>query len=207
MRPGHIFPLIAKDGGVLMRSGHTEAAVDLCRLAGLPPVGVICELANDDGTVMKGEQIDAFAEKHGLKRISVADLIAYRQAREKLVERIATFPVETEWGAFTGYAYSTPFDSVQHVALVYGRIGDGTQHAGAPAPGERGHRRVRGRQDHRGRHEALRQGGPGRPRLSARRHRGVLGVVSIRNLATSTRSYVGLSGFGIEMMAEETLDG
>src|SRR5215211_5950429 len=89
VRPGHVFPLIAKDGGVLMRSGHTEAAIDLCRLAELPPVGVICELANDDGTVMKGQQIDAFAEKNGLKRISVADLIAYRQAREKLVERIA----------------------------------------------------------------------------------------------------------------------
>src|ERR687889_800632 len=124
-RPGHIFPLIAKDGGVLMRSGHTEAAVDLCRLAGLPPVGVICELANDDGTVMKGAQIDAFAETHGLRRISVADLIAYRQARENLVERIATFPVETQWGHFTGYAYSTPYDSVQHMALVHGRIGDG----------------------------------------------------------------------------------
>ena len=125
VRPGHVFPLVAKDGGVLMRSGHTEAAVDLCRLAGLPPVGVICELANDDGTVMKGAQIRAFAETHGLRRISVADLITYRQAREKLVERIATFPVATDWGDFTGYAYSTPFDSVQHVALVYGRIGDG----------------------------------------------------------------------------------
>src|SRR3990170_4717870 len=85
VRPGHVFPLIARDGGVLMRSGHTEAAVDLCRLAKLPAVGVICELANDDGTVMKGPQILGFAEKHGLKRISVADLIAYRQAREKLV--------------------------------------------------------------------------------------------------------------------------
>ena len=72
VRPGHVFPLIARDGGVLMRSGHTEAAVDLCRLAGLPPVGVICELANDDGTVMKGEQITAFAQTHGLKQISVA---------------------------------------------------------------------------------------------------------------------------------------
>src|ERR687894_690148 len=126
VRPGHVFPLIAKDGGVLMRSGHTEAAVDLCRLAGLPAVGVICELANDDGTIMKGPQILAFAEKHSLRRISVADLIAYRQAREKLVERIATFPVETQWGSFTGYAYSTPLDSVQHMALVHGRIGDGT---------------------------------------------------------------------------------
>src|SRR5687767_11532532 len=84
VRPGHVFPLIAKDGGVLIRSGHTEAAVDLCRLAGLPPVGVICELANDDGTVMKGPQIEDFAQRHGLKRISVADLIEHRQAREKL---------------------------------------------------------------------------------------------------------------------------
>ena len=75
--PGHIFPLIAREGGVLLRSGHTEAAVDLCKLAGLPPVGVICELANDDGTVMKGPQIDTFAEQHSLKRVSVADLIAY----------------------------------------------------------------------------------------------------------------------------------
>src|SRR5687768_2173658 len=129
VRPGHVFPLIAKEGGVLMRSGHTEAAVDLCKLANLPPVGVICELANDDGTVMKGRQIDAFAETHDLKRISVADLIAYRQAREKLVERIATFPVETEWGPVMAHAYSTRFDQVQHVALVYGRIGDG---AGVP---------------------------------------------------------------------------
>src|SRR5919206_1396401 len=80
-RPGHIFPLIAKDGGVLLRSGHTEAAVDLCKLSDLPPVGVISELMNDDGTVMKGAQVVSFAETHGLKRISVADLIAYRQAR------------------------------------------------------------------------------------------------------------------------------
>src|SRR6204780_5768310 len=87
VRPGHVFPLIAKDGGVLMRSGHTEAAVDLCKLAALPPVAVICELANDDGTVMVGPQIEAFAAKHKLVRISVADLIAYRQARAKLVER------------------------------------------------------------------------------------------------------------------------
>src|SRR6059058_3675664 len=93
-RPGHIFPLIARDGGVLLRSGHTEAAVDLCKLSGLPPFAVISELMNDDGTVMKGEEIAVFAAKHGLKRISVADLITYRQAREKLVDRIATFPVQ-----------------------------------------------------------------------------------------------------------------
>jgi 3,4-dihydroxy 2-butanone 4-phosphate synthase/GTP cyclohydrolase II len=125
VRPGHVFPLVARDGGVLMRSGHTEAAVDLCRLAGLPPVGVICELANDDGTVMKGEQIDSFAQKHALVRISVADLIAYRQQRENLVERVSTFPVMTEIGELTGHAYVTPFDSVNHFAFVYGRIGDG----------------------------------------------------------------------------------
>jgi 3,4-dihydroxy 2-butanone 4-phosphate synthase/GTP cyclohydrolase II len=125
VRPGHVFPLVARDGGVLMRSGHTEAAVDLCRLAGLPPVGVICELANDDGTVMKGEQIDAFAHKHKLVRISVADLIAYRQQRENLVERISTFTVKTDIGEMTGHAYVTPFDSVNHFAFVYGAIGDG----------------------------------------------------------------------------------
>jgi 3,4-dihydroxy 2-butanone 4-phosphate synthase/GTP cyclohydrolase II len=108
-----------------MRSGHTEAAVDLCKLAELPPVGVICELANDDGTVMRGAQIDDFAQTHGLKRISVADLIAYRQAREKLVERVATFPVKTDTIELTGYAYVTPFDHVQHFAFVYGAIGEG----------------------------------------------------------------------------------
>ena len=125
VRPGHVFPLISRDGGVLMRSGHTEAAVDLCRLAGLPSVGVICELANDDGTVMTGQEIVHFSEKHGLKTLSVADLIAYRQAREKLVERVAVFPVKTEYGEMTGYAYVTAFDHVRHFAFVLGAIGDG----------------------------------------------------------------------------------
>src|ERR687888_769035 len=81
VRPGHVFPLMAKEGGVLMRSGHTEACVDLCRLAKLPPVGVLAELMNDDGTVMRGPDVAAFADRHGLKQISIADLIAYRQAR------------------------------------------------------------------------------------------------------------------------------
>ncbi len=125
VRPGHVFPLIAREGGVLMRSGHTEAAVDLCKLAGLPPVAVICELANDDGTVMVGPQIESFAAKHGLARIAVADLIAYRQAREKLVERVACFPVKTPIGELTGYAYRTPFDPVLHFAFVLGAIGEG----------------------------------------------------------------------------------
>ena len=239
VRPGHVFPLVAKDGGVLMRSGHTEAAVDLCRLAGLPPVGVICELANDDGTVMKGEQISAFAEKHGLKRISVADLIAYRQAREKLVERIATFPVETEWGTLTGYAYSTPFDSVQHMALVYGRIGDGTDipvrlhRANALTDVFEGGKTIaaslrRFAKEGKGVLVYLRDGTAGVPttnfsdsettaseimRSNQWREVGLgaqilkdLGVVSIRNLATTSRSYVGLSGFGIELLGEESLD-
>ena len=98
VRPGHVFPLIAREGGVLMRSGHTEACIDLCRLAGLPAVGVLAELMNDDGTVMRGGDVAAFAERHGLKRISIAELIAYRQAREKLVERVGEFPVSTEIG-------------------------------------------------------------------------------------------------------------
>ncbi len=125
VRPGHVFPLVAREGGVLMRSGHTEAAVDLCKLAGLPEVAVICELANDDGTVMMGPQIEAFADRHAIMRISVADLIAYRQSREKLVERVASFPVQSPIGDLAGFAYRTAFDPVLHFAFVYGAIHDG----------------------------------------------------------------------------------
>jgi 3,4-dihydroxy 2-butanone 4-phosphate synthase/GTP cyclohydrolase II len=122
VRPGHVFPLIAKRGGVLMRSGHTEAAVDLARLAGQPPVGVICELVNDDGSVKRGSEVLGFARKHGFKIISVADLIAYRQSRERLVERRGAFDVDTPAGKASGFAYVTPFDPVQHLAVVYGDI-------------------------------------------------------------------------------------
>jgi 3,4-dihydroxy 2-butanone 4-phosphate synthase/GTP cyclohydrolase II len=125
VRPGHVFPLIAKRGGVLMRSGHTEAAVDLARLAGEPPVGVICELVNDDGTVKRGAEVMSFAREHGFRIISVADLIAYRQQRERLVERDGEFTVDTPAGAANGIAYSTQFDPVQHLALVYGDISSG----------------------------------------------------------------------------------
>src|ERR1700759_2283729 len=125
VRPGHVFPLVAREGGVLMRSGHTEACIDLCRLAGLPPVGVLSELMNDDGTVMRGAAGGRFAETHDLKRIPIADLIAYRQTREKLVERVSEFTVPTEIGTLKGYAYVTPFDKVFHVALVHARVGDG----------------------------------------------------------------------------------
>src|SRR6202795_472420 len=98
VRPGHVFPLIAQDGGVLMRSGHTEAAVDLCRLSELEPVGVLAELVNDDGTVKRGANVASFAAEHGLKLVSVADIIAWRQRSEKLVERVAEFPVATHAG-------------------------------------------------------------------------------------------------------------
>jgi 3,4-dihydroxy 2-butanone 4-phosphate synthase / GTP cyclohydrolase II len=124
-RPGHIFPLIARDGGVLLRAGHTEAAVDLCKLAGFPPVGVISELMNDDGTVMKGEQVVRFAAAHNIKHITIADLIAYRQAREKLIERVSTFVVESPIGPLQGYAYRSPFDEIAHAAFVYNGVGDG----------------------------------------------------------------------------------
>ena len=124
-RPGHVFPLIARDGGVLLRSGHTEAAVDLCKLSGLPPVGVISELMNDDGTVMKGQQVARFAAQHKLKHVTIADMIAYRQAREKLIERVSTFITESPIGPLQGYAYRSPFDSIAHVAFVYNGVGDG----------------------------------------------------------------------------------
>jgi 3,4-dihydroxy 2-butanone 4-phosphate synthase/GTP cyclohydrolase II len=125
VRPGHIFPLVAREGGVLMRSGHTEAAVDLCKLAGLPPVGVICELVNDDGSVMRGPQVQSFAEKNGLKQVSVADLIAYRQRQETLIERIASFEIETVAGPAKAYTYRLPWDAMQHFVVVFGDIRDG----------------------------------------------------------------------------------
>ncbi|PZF77778.1 3,4-dihydroxy-2-butanone-4-phosphate synthase [Aestuariivirga litoralis] len=125
VRPGHIFPLVAKSGGVLMRSGHTEAAVDLVKLAGLHPAGVICELVNDDGSVKRGPQVMAFAREHGFKIISVADLIAYRQRRERLVEQTAQFDVETAIGKARGYSFVTPFDQVEQLALVFGDVSSG----------------------------------------------------------------------------------
>ena len=125
VRPGHIFPLVAREGGVLMRSGHTEAAVDLCKLASLPPIGVICELVNDDGSVKRGPQVQAFAEEHGLKQVTVADLIAYRQRKETLIERVASFDVDTPQGKAKAHSYSLPWDPMQHLAVVFGDIRDG----------------------------------------------------------------------------------
>jgi 3,4-dihydroxy 2-butanone 4-phosphate synthase / GTP cyclohydrolase II len=125
VRPGHVFPLIAQDGGLLMRSGHTEAAVDLCKLAGLEPVGVLAELVNDDGTVKRGADVAAFAAEHGLRLISVADLIAHRQRSETLIERLSDFAVTTPAGPAHAYTYHTPFDTTQQLAIVFGQIGDG----------------------------------------------------------------------------------
>ena len=125
VRPGHIFPLVAREGGVLMRSGHTEAAVDLCKLAGLPPVGVISELVNDDGTVMRGPQIADFAKEKGLRTVTVADLIAYRQRQERLVERVEEFDIETAGGPARAVTYTTKWDAMQQLAVVYGDIRDG----------------------------------------------------------------------------------
>jgi len=122
VRPGHVFPLIARDGGVLIRSGHTEAAVDLARLAGAAPVGVLAELVNDDGTVKRLADCRAFAAEHGLKIVSIADLIDYRQRREHLVERVTSFEVQTAHGPATAFVYRTPFDNLQQVALVFGDV-------------------------------------------------------------------------------------
>jgi 3,4-dihydroxy 2-butanone 4-phosphate synthase/GTP cyclohydrolase II len=125
VRPGHIFPLIAREGGVLMRSGHTEAAIDLCRMAGLPPVGVLAELVRDDGAVMRGPEVVAFAEAHGLKRVSVAELIATRQRTEKLVERVSEVRIATAGGPAMAIAYRVEWDTTQHLAIVFGEIGEG----------------------------------------------------------------------------------
>jgi len=122
VRPGHIFPLVARTGGVLMRSGHTEAGVDLAKLAGLPPVGLLAEIVNDDGTVKRLPQLLEFAQTHKLKITSIADLITYRQRREHLVERVREFSVKTAIGPARAFAYKTKFEDAEHLALVFGRI-------------------------------------------------------------------------------------
>ena len=125
LRPGHTFPLRARDGGVLVRAGQTEAAVDLAKLAGLYPAGVICEIMDDDGSMMRRDNLRRYCEKHELRMITVKDLIAYRMRHEKLVERIAEFALPTVNGTFRGIAYETKTDKTAHVALVMGEIGDG----------------------------------------------------------------------------------
>jgi len=124
-RPGHVFPLRARAGGVLVRSGHTEAAVDLARIAGLAPAGVICEIMNEDGTMARVPELTKFAKKHGLPMITIADLIQYRMRNERLVKRAAVADLPTEHGAFRIFAFESPLDGQTHVALVRGEIGDG----------------------------------------------------------------------------------
>jgi 3,4-dihydroxy 2-butanone 4-phosphate synthase / GTP cyclohydrolase II len=126
-RPGHIFPLRAVPGGVLRRIGQTEASVDLARMAGLPPVGVICEILNPDGTMARRSDLEVFARTHGLRFITVAQLVAWRLAKERLVHREANVKLPTPFGEFRMIAYSSPLDDREHVALVKGAgSGDGT---------------------------------------------------------------------------------
>jgi 3,4-dihydroxy 2-butanone 4-phosphate synthase/GTP cyclohydrolase II len=127
LRPGHTFPLRAREGGVLVRAGQTEAAVDLARLAGLYPAGVICEIMADDGTMERLEGLRAYADRHTLKLITVKDLIAYRMRTEKLVQKVAEFELPTVFGTFKGVAYNTSIDDNTHVALLMGEVQDGKE--------------------------------------------------------------------------------
>jgi 3,4-dihydroxy 2-butanone 4-phosphate synthase / GTP cyclohydrolase II len=127
-RPGHVFPLRYRDGGVLVRRGHTEAAVDLARLAGLTPAGVLVEVVNDDGTMKRGQQLRDFADEHGLKLISIEQMVHYRRRTESHVLRVAETVLPTSHGAFTAFGYRITVDGSEHVALVYGdpkEIADG----------------------------------------------------------------------------------
>ncbi|MDN5331155.1 MAG: 3,4-dihydroxy 2-butanone 4-phosphate synthase / cyclohydrolase [Tepidanaerobacteraceae bacterium] len=124
-RPGHIFPLIARDGGVLRRAGHTEAAVDLARLAGLYPAGVICEIMKDDGTMARLPDLMSFAKEWGLKIITIEDLIRYRKAREKLVRRVAETLLPTDYGEFKLICYEDIITSETHLALMKGEVKEG----------------------------------------------------------------------------------
>jgi len=122
VQPGHVFPLRAKPGGVLQRAGQTEAAVDLARLAGLNPAGVVCEIMNEDGTMARVPELTSFCERHGLKLVTVADLIEYRRRTEKLVERVVSVRLPTEYGEYQAVAYHELLDNKRHVALVKGDV-------------------------------------------------------------------------------------
>jgi 3,4-dihydroxy 2-butanone 4-phosphate synthase / GTP cyclohydrolase II len=121
-RPGHVFPLRAADGGVLQRAGQTEASVDLARLAGLYPAGVICEIMNDDGTMARMPQLEVFAARHGIKIISVAQLIAYRRSQETLVSAVGRATLPTAWGTFQAISYASSYDPGASIALVMGDV-------------------------------------------------------------------------------------
>jgi 3,4-dihydroxy 2-butanone 4-phosphate synthase/GTP cyclohydrolase II len=124
-RPGHIFPLQAREGGVLVRAGHTEGSVDLARLAGLKPAGVICEIMNEDGTMARVPDLLIFVKKHNLKIITLKDLIAYRRQSEKLIERVDSVQLPTEFGQFSAVGYLSIIDQKEHLAIVKGTVDDG----------------------------------------------------------------------------------
>ncbi|XP_051144379.1 bifunctional riboflavin biosynthesis protein RIBA 1, chloroplastic-like isoform X2 [Andrographis paniculata] len=124
-RPGHIFPLKYRDGGVLKRAGHTEASVDLATLAGLEPAGVLCEIVDDDGSMARLTKLKLFARKEKLKVVSIADLIRYRRKRSRLVEHASAARIPTMWGPFTAYCYKSVWDGIEHIAMVKGDLGDG----------------------------------------------------------------------------------
>ncbi len=239
VRPGHVFPLVARDGGVLVRSGHTEAGVDLARLAGLPTVSLLAEIVNDDGSVKRLPELIEFAKQHNFRMISIADLIAFRQRRENLVERVEEFEIQTPSGPARAYSYRTHFDDTEHLALVMGRpIGNdpvlvrihrerliddvfGSQsghpmtlvQAGLARIGEegsgiflylRGGRQI-SRIDGRDSRESERMEQWIEIGVGAQILRD-LGVRSIRLLAGRQHKYVGLGGFGIELVETITFD-
>src|SRR5207244_10759083 len=121
-RPGHIFPLRYREGGVLKRAGHTEAAVDLARLAGRYPAGVLSEIVNDDGTMQRLPDLERFAAEHGLVLLTIADLIRYRRHREKLVRRVSQARIPTQYGDFTAHVFESLLDGVEHLAFVRGEV-------------------------------------------------------------------------------------
>jgi len=245
IRPGHIFPLVAREGGVLTRSGHTEAAVDLARMAGLEPAGVLAEVVNDDGTVKRLPELVAFARENGLRIVSIEDMIAYRLAKETLLTRVAVVPTIISGLHAEAYAYQTPFDPVQQVALVIGDVHGKTnvpcriireqplrdivsRAGGESDPIARAIAEIKSRggsgvvlllraaealdrePDARKSPSAPMDGeghGSALKRMQGWREVGAgaqilrdLGVVSIAVMTTSGRQYVGLGGFGIEIV-------
>ena len=234
VKPGHIFPLVSREGGTLIRSGHTEAATDLCRLAGLPEVGVICELVNDDGSVKRGPELDSFAAEHGLRVMTVADLIAYRQRTERLVEHVQTETVRTLGGEAEASVFEVKWDATHHLAVVFGLPEDRpvpvrfqVENALKDVFGDDGV--SRGVIERMGREKSgiivyLREGSVG-VRQEEEDHREVrqrsqdwreiglgaqilrsLGVSRISLLASKPRRYVGLDGFGIEIAEIQLID-
>jgi 3,4-dihydroxy 2-butanone 4-phosphate synthase/GTP cyclohydrolase II len=244
VRPGHVFPLVGKPGGVLVRSGHTEAAIDFARLAGLSPVGLLAELVNDDGTVKRLPELLTFAGTHRLRIVSIADLIQYRQRFEKLVSRVDAFEVDLGFGVAQGIVYATPADGIRHLALcvgdlrrepvavrihresvfddVFGALGSGREQLVVRAlqvirergtgvivylRSPEGYAKAPEWQaaESRERPESLRQTQWREVGVGAQILRD-LGISSIELLASKSRHYVGLDGYGITIAKTTILD-